>query len=121
VPTTAPLCEVCSCRHAERVLLKRRGDTAVRTYMCLECSSEHSGYCGPSGVNLSRMLQGMGRRGETAKLSAFACPSCGTTLADIVTDGRPGCCECYDKFASDIEDSILKAQEHLAHVGKSPY
>jgi protein arginine kinase activator len=53
-------------------------------------------------------------------LCAFECPVCGTTLADVVTDGRPGCCDCYTKFASDVEDSIVKAQEHNAHVGKSP-
>ncbi len=28
-------------------------------------------------------------------LPAYSCRFCGTTLADIIADGKPGCCSCY--------------------------
>jgi len=52
--------------------------------------------------------------------AAYSCRFCGTTLADIVVDGRPGCCSCYSRFAHEIEKSVETAQGRTYHVGKAP-
>lgn len=72
-----------------------------------------------SGPELGRIVAGMQNAAGDGR-PAFSCRLCGTTLAEIVTDGRPGCCLCYGRFTGEIEQAIENAQGRVYHVGKAP-
>jgi protein arginine kinase activator len=47
-----------------------------------------------------------------------ACPSCGTTNADLHTDGRMGCAECYRVFSDEVRRALIVLHGTHRHVGK---
>jgi len=71
------------------------------------------------GLDLDRVVLGLERASAGAG-AAYECRLCGTTLADLVVGGRPGCCACYGKFPREIENAIETAQGRTYHVGKTP-
>ncbi|HEX5324508.1 MAG TPA: hypothetical protein VFW40_12025 [Capsulimonadaceae bacterium] len=46
------------------------------------------------------------------------CPSCGNAEADLHTDGRMGCAECYRVFAGDVRRALIVLNGTHRHVGK---
>lgn len=48
------------------------------------------------------------------------CPSCKSTIKDIVTASRLGCAECYNFFKNELIVVINKTQGSLRHTGKQP-
>lgn len=49
-----------------------------------------------------------------------SCPSCGTTLDDIMGLGKVGCDHCYDIFRQELSRSIEKMHGKAKHIGKIP-
>lgn len=88
--------------------------------MCLECAREHARLHIGSALDPSRLLSGARIGRDGGGFPAYACRQCGATLADIVADGRPGCCACYTRFAEEVERAILAAQGRTRHTGKTP-
>ena len=48
------------------------------------------------------------------------CPGCGTSLADLYTDGRMGCARCYETFADIIQRALVVLHGSTRHMGKTP-
>ncbi|MBE5756706.1 MAG: hypothetical protein E7342_02785 [Clostridiales bacterium] len=46
------------------------------------------------------------------------CPKCNTTLYEFVETGMLGCPFCYQVFANEVNEMILKVQGKNLHVGK---
>ncbi|MCX6343480.1 MAG: hypothetical protein NT018_00230 [Armatimonadetes bacterium] len=113
-----PICECCSIRPAKLVVVRRRRDDTYRTFVCCECAEELTRVYVKNGLDLDGMVLGMDRGAGSD--TAYSCRLCGTTLADIVVGGRPGCCACYGKFGGEIENAIKVAQGHTLHMGKTP-
>ncbi len=113
-----PICEYCSIRPAKIVLVRRLRDDTCRMFVCAECAEERTRVYVKNGLDLERMVMGMDR--NTGLDAAYSCSLCGTTLADIVVGGRPGCCGCYIKFAGEIENAMKVAQGCTLHIGKTP-
>lgn len=113
------LCEICLSRPAKVVILRRRHENADRTFVCLECASERSRLYAGTSIDLQGILNRMEKK-IPSESSAYSCRSCGATLADIIADGRPGCCSCYMRFAGEIEQAVQAAQGRTYHTGKAP-
>ena len=47
------------------------------------------------------------------------CPGCGTSIADLYTDGRMGCALCYDTFHDIIHRALVVLHGETRHVGKT--
>lgn len=114
-----PLCECCSIRPAKLVIVRRLNQDIYRTFVCPECAEERTRLYVGDGLDLDRVILGLERASAGAG-TAYQCRLCGTTLADLVVGGRPGCRACYDKFAAEIDNAIETAQGRTYHVGKAP-
>ena len=118
--TDEPLCEVCSSRPATLVIMRRRKDYSDRTYVCPECAGERAGALGGPRLDFERIIARVAGKPTTGEKAAFSCALCGTTLADIIVDGRPGCCMCYSRFPAELDEAIKAAQGPTGHIGKGP-
>jgi protein-arginine kinase activator protein McsA len=102
------------------VILRRRGDDVLRTLVCRECAGERARLYASAELDLGGLLARLGTHGSRGRSSNGDCELCGATLADIVTEGKPGCCLCYSHFQSEMQELIRDAQGHTRHVGKAP-
>lgn len=66
------------------------------------------------------MVERIKTRAMGGASSSAGCALCGTTLAEIVADAKPGCSMCYARFAAEIEPAVRAAQGRTTHVGKAP-
>lgn len=114
-----PLCEMCSSRPAKMVVLRRRHEDVERTFVCSECAGERARLYARTDFDFERVLARVDPKAGTHQ-PAYSCRFCGTTLADIIADGRPGCCSCYARFAGEIELAVQTAQHCTRHMGKAP-
>ena len=101
------------------MIVRRLNRDIYRTFVCPECASERTRLYVGDGLDLDRVVLGLERASAGAG-AAYECRLCGTTLADLVVGGRPGCCACYGKFPREIENAIETAQGRTYHVGKTP-
>ncbi len=118
--TSDPKCELCSARPAEMVIVRGRADDMVRTLVCRECAGDRARLYANANLDLGGILDRVRATGSQRRPTKGACELCGATLADLVTDGRPGCCVCYSRFQTAVGDMIREAQGRSRHVGKAP-
>ncbi len=117
--TTDRPCEICSSRPAKLMIVRRRQEDMCRTYVCHECAQEQSRLYTKASVDLQRMVVQLDGMPDASRATRnFGCRLCGATLADVVADGRPGCCLCYSCYAEDMEQAISHAQGSTRHIGK---
>ncbi len=112
-------CEICASRPAKLVMVRRRGEDYYRTFVCKECASERVRMFS-SGLSFEKVVERVSSLNEASPQDSYSCRLCGTTLADIVVDGKPGCCLCYARFAGEIEEAVKEAQGCTYHIGKTP-
>lgn len=48
------------------------------------------------------------------------CPCCQMTYRELAKNGRPGCSECYEVFAPEIERIVCGIHGNARHAGKAP-
>ena len=113
-------CEVCSSAPAKLVCLRRRQDDLHRMFVCSYCADERAQLYASANLDFQHILARMQGSRADGKSGAYTCRLCGTTLAEIITDGKPGCCLCYLRFSGEIEPLTRAAQNHTRHVGKAP-
>jgi protein arginine kinase activator len=114
------LCEICSSRSAKMVVVRRRGEDTQRTLLCPECAAERARLYTDASLDFERIMARMGSRSTTGERASYSCGLCGATLADVVVDGKPGCCLCYSRFAGEIDQAVAAAQGSTQHLGKAP-
>lgn len=90
-----------------------------RTFVCSECAGERTRLYAGTDFDFTRVLARVDPKTVTG-VPAYSCRFCGTTLADIIADGKPGCCSCYVRFAGEIEQAVGAAQDCTQHTGKAP-
>lgn len=112
-------CEICAGRPAKLVMVRQKNKDIYRTFVCQECANERTRLYSGSGLNVDRIAAAVGPS-DNSQRAAYSCRLCGTTLADIVVDGKPGCCLCYARFAGEIEDALKSVQGSTFHIGKTP-
>lgn len=86
--------------------------------ICRQCAHDKVLLFGCEVLNLESIFDGIGeaKRDSNSKLH---CSVCGTTLADIITQGQAGCANCYSHFHSTMIELITEVQGHKHHVGKT--
>ncbi|NLN79378.1 MAG: hypothetical protein GX141_10730 [Armatimonadetes bacterium] len=112
-------CEICFSRQANRVIIRRRLDDYYRTFVCSECAKERARLYTGTAFGLMSVLHHVEQAGKKPT-PAYSCASCGTTIAEIIADGRPGCCACYVRFDVEIGSAIEHVQKRTRHSGKAP-
>ena len=113
-------CEICSSRPARLVVARRRGEDTYRAFACRECANERARFYAGAGLDFDRIIARVDNRPSLGEAAGYSCRLCGATLADIVVDGRPGCCLCYARFTGEVEQAVEAAQGCTYHVGKAP-
>lgn len=113
-------CEICSSRPATVIIARRRLGFSNRTFVCPECADERARLCGVQGFGVERVIGYLEGRSSGNKGPSVGCRLCGTTLAEIIADAKPGCSMCYVRFADEIEPAVRAAQGRTLHIGKRP-
>lgn len=101
-------------------MVRRRRDDVYRTFVCPECANERTRLFAERHLDFDRIIAGIDKKPTGSEAAAYSCRLCGATLADVVVDGRPGCCLCYDRFPGEIEHVVEAAQGRTYHIGKTP-
>ena len=114
------LCEICSSRPARLIVLRRRHGDVLRTFVCSECANERARLYTNSQLDLERVLIQLDKKPGVSNSAVSGCRNCGVMYANIIVDGKPGCCLCYSTFAEEISKAIEEAQGHTHHIGKAP-
>gem|GEM_PF-1062899 len=112
-------CEICFTKPARMVIFRRRRNDCERTLVCETCASERSRLYSDVPLDIESVLVRIERRavGDAPLLN---CRLCGTSLADVAVNPRPGCCLCYERFESAVRAAVVDAQGAVYHVGKHP-
>ncbi len=97
--------------------MRKKQDDYVRVFICSECAKDRSKLFAKSNIDLSNIFLNIN---ESEHESVYSCGICGTTIADIVENGRPGCCHCYLRFSDEIDESLKNIHGRNRHVGKAP-
>lgn len=114
------ICENCSDQPANNVIVRRRSGDISRTFVCPECVDERIKLYSGTSLDIKTIVSRMEKHPDEDYTSSYTCKHCGTTLASIVVDGKPGCCFCYYRFAGEIEQAVRTAQDAEFHLGKAP-
>lgn len=49
------------------------------------------------------------------------CNLCGSTIRDIMQNGKAGCPKCYDIFRNELSNTIAHIHGMTAHTGRAPH
>lgn len=52
--------------------------------------------------------------------SEKVCSNCGTSLSDIIANGKFGCSQCYEDFKDKVGEILIQTQGSEKHNGKIP-
>ncbi len=111
------LCERCSRNQATTMLTQRVGGRTVTEHLCAECAYKGGFSSLFNGFPFDQMVANLAR---THRASGKRCPSCGSSLEEIVESGRIGCSECYTVFRRELMPTIENIHGKAAHIGKRP-
>lgn len=100
-------------------MLRRRFDIEYRTFVCFECAGERSKLYSKAPVDLRALSGGQEDLAEWAG-ELLGCEVCGSDLTLAAEKVEPGCCHCYVRFESVLENAIRAAQGTVRHPGKTP-
>lgn len=112
-------CDKCKTRQATTHIKRVVNGKYVEYNLCNECAKE----AGIKGLfpmfDFNDLLSGI-LEPDKAVIADKACPSCGSTFADISKHGQVGCAECYKTFYDKLIPVIQRIHGTTHHKGKSP-
>lgn len=111
------LCERCHNNAATAILTQTIGGRTVTEHLCAECAYLNGFTNLFNGFPFSRMMQNLAHSNASGGLR---CPSCGSSLEEIVESGRIGCSECYTAFRRELAPTIQNIHGKAVHMGKRP-
>lgn len=113
------LCQRCKKNEATVRLLQNVNGIKSELVLCSECANkENNDMLFPSDLFsgfFSDSIFGSYRREEQKK-----CPKCGLTKSGLASSGRPGCAECYNFFAEELDRIIYGIHGNARHNGSAP-
>ena len=93
----------------------------VVRHLCPECAGQE-GIQPKSSVSTSHPLESLIMAATITTGEDLTCDVCGTTFAEFQAEGRLGCPNDYDAFATILIDAMEHAHEGASqHVGKVPH
>ena len=114
-------CQICGQRDAVTHIKRSVGHQVSEWFVCAQCAYE-SGLVSSYGTSFHNVF-------DEVLFSPFFkgpnlvhknCPTCRTSLEDIIRSGRVGCPECYITFYDSLSPSLRRVHGDLTHVGKTP-
>ena len=117
-------CTHCHMNEANTHIQKIINGHKEEMYLCEDCAKElgvmNEFNLEPFSMdNFFGNLIGAGASAFNSLVGINGCPTCGSTLKDIVDFGRVGCSDCYDKFEDRLAPSIEKIHGNVKHIGKN--
>ena len=113
-------CDACKQKTATVFLTQIVDGKMQKVNLCEACSKE-KGVTDPTGFALADLLLGLGASQEMEKSNTgVRCSVCNFSQADFKKTGRFGCSNCYDVFASGLEDMLKNMHKDTEHKGKVP-
>ena len=122
-------CQKCNKYEANTHITKIINGVKTEVYLCPQCAAQSgemadfsSGFDKEfdsffSGFFGNTQLGASSNRQESAQ---NRCPLCGTTLNEVLKQGKLGCSECYDTFAAHLERPFKQIHGNTRHTGKIP-
>lgn len=133
------LCERCKKNEANYHYRENVNGTERVYHLCTDCAEalEKSGELKGQGKDLLADLFFGGNDLNTMFASLFApshkdiqgaqravektkCTLCGATFDELAREGKAGCPKCYEVFAEELEQSIIRIHGRTTHTGKEP-
>lgn len=115
-----PICDICGKNSAKIFVVRRKNGMSVRRLVCLACAPGAAEELAPGAPETQRIYKHILDRTTADVETAQGCNMCGTQLSDIISEGRPGCCLCYTRFATELMLAVESNQPGRYHVGKTP-
>ena len=115
-----PICDICGKNQAKIFVVRRKNGVSARRLLCLECAPGAADELAPGTPEPQRLYQTILNKVTHSSDSTFRCSLCGMQLAEIISEGRPGCCLCYTRFENEITQVIESVQPGRYHTGKTP-
>lgn len=117
-------CQHCNNNEANTHIKRVINGKKEEMYLCSKCANELGvmndfDFEPFSFDGLFSNLLGAGTRAFNSLVGIDSCPSCGSTVVDIINTGRVGCSDCYDRFEDKLMPSIEKIHGKTKHIGKN--
>ena len=115
------LCQNCNSQNATTHIKRIINGKKEEMYLCQHCANELGYNDIISNMNLGSFLGNfLGASTDIQKSLAGVerCEMCGSSYSDIVSLGKVGCANCYDKFYDKLIGSIENIHGRAKHVGK---
>lgn len=112
------LCESCNQREATTVIKQSINGTMKKLHLCPYCANSMLFSNFFSDFSMNDLFAKSSPQSPRNKKS---CPSCGTTLNEIIKTGKIGCAHCYETFSEELARSIEKIHGKSMHTGKVPH
>ncbi len=98
---------------------------AVEHHLCDECLSAMQANAS-AGFEYASVLPANKRPPvaevvQEAVVGGKSCPTCGTALETVLSQGRVGCGTCYSTFGHQVEAILEGLHRALQHKGKVPH
>ena len=112
-------CEMCGHNMAGLVWSRRQQDQLQTLSLCSSCAAYCTKISNGKSFNIIGFMNGLERK-EFSTNKDSTCHLCGTSISEIISDSKPGCCLCYDTFRSEMSLIIEEMQNEVKHYGKTP-
>jgi len=122
------LCQKCGKNQATVYYKQNINGEVSEIALCAECAAK-SGIAGKLNnffadpFTLGFNFLGGQSEGRTRRVSPptqKVCTLCGSSLRDIIEDGKIPCAKCYEVFRDELADSIERIHGRVTHKGRCP-
>ncbi|MBD3314828.1 MAG: hypothetical protein GF344_03510 [Chitinivibrionales bacterium] len=111
-------CDECGNKPANIHLTQIINNETTIFRLCEECARKKGISISIGVPQVSLQPQEQNSRQDAAADDAVVCPNCDLTLAEFKENGWLGCSSCYQAFADDINNLLLRVHSAHVHRGK---
>ena len=113
-------CEKCGKNAATTHITRIVNGLRTEQHLCGACAQKQ-GFSALGGLDMAGMWNALFAEPSARALAdTVGCPTCGTTLTEIVRSGRAGCPDCYLTFDDRLLPAIQRIHGKAQHAGKLP-
>ncbi len=121
-------CQSCNKNEANTHITKIINGAKTELYLCSQCANESgevSAFENGFDKEFENFFNGFFGSGQSGaaipqKTTEKQCPTCGTSLDEILKQGRLGCSRCYEIYREQLARPLKQIHGAAAHTGKIP-
>lgn len=123
------LCQKCGKNQATVYYKQNINGEVSEIALCADCAAQ-SGIAGKLNSFFSDPFtlgfnflggQSSAAQGRVSPPTQKVCTLCGSSLRDIIEDGKIPCAKCYEVFRDELADSIERIHGRVTHKGRRPH